>query len=231
MLGLLVAILVLAPQSMNLADIHAARVELQLARENLANSTLALAHASHANEHVEIDLADLQNYIMTDTNAAERRIAELDAMLEEHVGAQKNSTMMALALEGVVRDSVDHYEAAVGGDDEHDKPIEIVSSADYQSAQALAAKAGELFEELRPLAPAGSESDIKDVDSGLKLLETFMERRVDAHGVEDVMHEYVLTGLYQSFNIESTPEFGAPILAAVAVALAVAAAKWKLAVF
>jgi uncharacterized protein (TIGR03382 family) len=164
---------------------------------------------------------------MNDTDAAEQRINDIDAMLEEHLGAQKNSTLMALALEGVVRDSAGHYEAAVEGEDE---PVEIVSAADYQSARALAAKARELFEELRPLAPAGSESDIKDVDSGLKLLETFMERRVEAHGVEDVMHEFVLTGLYQSFNVESTPEFGAPILAAVAVALAVAIARRRLAV-
>ena len=227
---MLVAILAVMPH--DAADIHAAEVELQLVRDNLANSTLALAHASHANEHVRIDLERLQSDIMADSQAAERRIDEIEAELGEPLEAEGNSTLMALALEGVVRDSLAHYEAAVGEEDEEsDEPVEILSVAEYQSAVALAAKAQELFEELKPLAPAGAESDIKDVESGLKLLETFMERKVDAHGVEDIMHEFVLTGLYHSFNIESTPEFGAPILAAVAVALAIVVARRKLAVF
>ena len=232
MLGLLLAaVLVIAPQTLDLADLHAARVELQLVRENLANSTLALEHASHANEHIKIDLTALESEIMADPQAAERRIDEIDTVLAEPLAADTNSTLMALALEGIVRDSVEHYEAAVGGEG-HEERVEIVSVADYQSAQALAAKAREMFEELRPLAPAGAEGDIKDLDSGLELLEIFMERKVDAHGVEDIMHEFVLTGLRHSFNIESTPEFDAPIIAAAAVALAVAVARRrKLAVF
>jgi uncharacterized protein (TIGR03382 family) len=227
---LLAAVLVIAPQTLDLADIHAARVELQLVRENLANSTLALAHADHANEHAEFDLAALKSDIMADPLAADRRIDQIDAALAESLAAGTNSTLMALALDGVVRDSVGHYEAAVS-DEGHDGQAEIVGVADYQSAQALAAKAREMFEELKPLAPASAKDDIKDVDSGLTLLENFMERKVDAHGVEDVMHEFVLSGLYHSFNIESTPEFGAPILAAVAVALAVIVARRRLAVF
>lgn len=226
---LLAAVLVIAPQTLDLADIHAARVELQLVRENLANSTLALEHADHANEHTEFDLAALKSDIMADPEAAEWRIDQIDAALAEPLAAGTNSTLMALALDGVVRDSVGHYEAAVSEGDE--EQAEIISAADYQSARALAAKAREMFEELRPLAPASAKDDIKDVDSGLELLEIFMERRVDAHGVEDIMHEFVLTGLHHSFNIESTPEFGAPILAAVAVALAVAVARRRLAVF
>jgi hypothetical protein len=221
--------MVVAPQSIDLADIHAARVELQLVRDNLDNSTLALAHASHASDHAEFDLAALQNDIIADPQAAERRIQEIDAALAGPLAADRNSTLMALALDGVVRDSVEHYEAAVS-DKGHGEQVEIVSVADYQSAKALAAKAREMFEELKPLAPASAKDDIKDVDSGLELLETFMERRVDAHGVEDIMHEFVLTGLYHSFNIESTPEFGAPIIAAAAVALAIAVARRKLAV-
>lgn len=91
----------------------------------------------------------------------------------------------------------------------------IVNAAAYQSAQALAGTAQNMFSNLQSIAPSNTSPYLDKVGTALNEL----KQKIDAQGtgmdVMMVVHLQVHPNLISAFNIAAVPEFPIPVLLAV----------------
>lgn len=91
----------------------------------------------------------------------------------------------------------------------------IVNAAAYQSAQALAGTAQNMFSNLQSIAPSNTSPYLDKVGTALNEL----KQKIDAQGtgmdVMMVIHLQIHPNLISAFNIAAVPEFPIPVLLAV----------------
>ncbi len=77
-----------------------------------------------------------------------------------------------------------------------------VNMTDYQSAQALAAKALEIFSvELKPLAPNDSSAFISNLDNGLTQLNASIRNKASPMDIMMIAHMQIHPNLLEAFNL------------------------------
>jgi len=155
---------------------------------------------------------------------------------------QTNSTVQALELAGIVDEALEHYNGAFGIEEEeehdHDSNMTedngndtmqignsskgnatmeehdtIVNMADYQSSQAYAAVAQDLFNtKLKAAADANATQAVTALDAGLKHLKQAIDDKEPHDDVDTIVHGEVHPNIQKAYNLQVIPEFPLPLL-------------------
>ncbi len=109
-----------------------------------------------------------------------------------------------------------------GGSSEH---TTIVNMAEYETAQALTARAQELFDtKLKAMAEAEASQAIADLDAGLKHLKQAIDDKAPRDDVMVIVHSEVHPNIQKSYNLQIVPEFPLPLLMIIPAIAAIIAA-------
>ena len=183
-----------------------------------------------ANELVTA-ISNLENTIVSPSSSLEQQqeltnqpIGEIDAIVEEAITTRidrdqrVNATIQAIALGDIINTLLRYYGnayevgfdmgnmsemASMMGNSSSNTNYALVNVADYQSAQALAAKAQEVFNnELRPLANRNSTESIVKLEDGLMQLSNLIENKSSPMEVVIIGHSQVHPSLQSAFNLQ-----------------------------
>jgi hypothetical protein len=92
----------------------------------------------------------------------------------------------------------------------------IVNMMDYESAQALAARAHELFDtKLKAMTTANATEAVTALDAGLKKLKQAIDDKAPLDDVDVIVNKDVHPNIQIAFNLQVIPEFPLPILAVI----------------
>lgn len=146
---------------------------------------------------------------------------------EKHVG----SDIMRISwIDGHEREGVDFpitvLPPANGSSSSENKTnsSRIVSMTEYQTAQALADRIQELFDDLKTSAPANSTDTVSKVEDGIQQLKLAIDERAPIEDVEILVHGQIHPNLQQLYNLQLIPEFPLPLLMVVSALGGVVAA-------
>jgi hypothetical protein len=183
--------------------------ELVVAVSNLENITVSPSFLS----------SEQQQSILQGTI---QLIEEINAIIDEAIiiridqNQRVNATMQATALGDIINSLLRYYGDAyeVGFDmgnmsemasmmgNGSNTNYTLVNVADYQSAQALAAKAQEIFNsELRPLANGNATNSIAKLENSLIQLSNLIENKSSPMELTMLGHSQVQPSLQSAFNL------------------------------
>jgi hypothetical protein len=81
----------------------------------------------------------------------------------------------------------------------------IIDLAEYQSAQAYANEARQMFDEIKAVAPSNSSSAIADVESGIDEVIVDINNKAPFAAVDEIVDSKVLPSLKAAFNLTQLP--------------------------
>jgi hypothetical protein len=171
------------------------------------------------------------------------QVTNINSLLDETVTVRiektqlTNSTVQGTMLADFVDEILESYNGAYGIEEEghadegsmnetHMSSIEatqtsaeegnhttIVNMMDYESAQALAARAQELFDtKLKAMAEANATAAVTALDTGLKHLKQAVDDKAPPDDVDVIVHSEVHPNIQKAFNLQVIPEFPLPLL-------------------
>ena len=151
--------------------------------------------------------------------------------------SQNNSTVQALAIVNVIDEILKDYGTAIGstidltnmdnmnvnssssgngmsgmGGMSKMTGTPIVNVAAYQSAQALAGTAQNMFSNLQSIAPSNTSPYLNKVGTALNELKQKIDARDTGMDIMMVVHLQIHPNLISAFDISAVPEFPIPIL-------------------
>ncbi|NHI04601.1 hypothetical protein DYY67_0359 [Candidatus Nitrosotalea sp. TS] len=151
--------------------------------------------------------------------------------------SQNNSTVQALAIVNVINEVLKDYGTAIGSTIDltnmdnmnmnssssgngmsgmsgmsKTTSTPIVNVAAYQSAQALAGTAQNMFSNLQSIAPSNTSPYLDKVGTALNELKQKIDARDTGMDVMMVVHLQIHPNLISAFDISAVPEFPIPIL-------------------
>jgi hypothetical protein len=91
----------------------------------------------------------------------------------------------------------------------------IVNIAEYETAQALAARLEVLFADMKGSAPANSTELVGKVELGLQQLRSAIDQKAPIDDVEIVIHSQIHPNLQSIYDLHVIPEFTYPVVAGV----------------
>src|SRR5919197_4873636 len=211
------------PSNITLAQEHAEHLTEHLD----ANTTKEL---TERNKRVANDLttalSDLQNTVKSKPIPAAEvikdKVSNIGDILQEAITVRiekdqlKNSTVKAEATSNIVNETLEHYGGAYGieeeGGGEHGNTTTttasaghntIVNVAEYQSAQALASKAEEMFNEAKSLMSSNatsSSSNIAKVENDLSQLKSDIDAKKPYDSVATLIESTIQPDIKEAFN-------------------------------
>jgi hypothetical protein len=223
----------LANDSFTLAKEHATRAIELLNSKDPVNNVSWIDEIAERNQRVANELiAAVSNLVnMTESQSSSfpeqqqsinQSIGEIDAIIDEAITTRidrdqrVNATIQATALGDIINTLLRYYGNAyeVGFDmgnmsemasmmDGSNTNYTLVNIVDYQSAQALAAKAQEIFNnELGPLANRNATDNIAKLEGGLRELSSLIENKSSPMELVMVGHSQVHPSLQSAFNLQ-----------------------------
>jgi hypothetical protein len=88
-------------------------------------------------------------------------------------------------------------------DDSTNRNYSLVDMTDYQSVQALATKAQEIFNtELKPIAPGNTSAFITNLENGLTQLNNSIKNKASPMDVMMIVHTQIHPNLLEAFNLK-----------------------------
>jgi hypothetical protein len=151
-------------------------------------------------------------------------INEIDAIIDEAVTTRidsdqrANATIQATALGDIINTLLRYYGnayevgfdmgnmsemASMMGNGSSNTNYTLANVADYQSAQTLAAKAQEIFNnELRPLTNRNATNSVANLEDGLIQLRNLIENKSSPMELVMVGHSQVHPSLQSAFNLQ-----------------------------
>ena len=222
----------LANGNLTLAKEHATRaIELLNSKDPVNNAAwrneIAERNQRVANELV-VAVSNLDNITRLPSSLSEQQqsidqaIGEIDGIIEETITTRidrdqrVNATIQATVLGDIINTLLGYYSNAyeVGFDmgnmsemalmmgNGSNTNYTLVNVADYQSAQALAAKAQEIFNnELRPLANGNATNSIAKFENSLIQLSNLIDKKSSPMELVMVGHSQVQPSLQFAFNL------------------------------
>jgi hypothetical protein len=213
------------PSNITLAQEHAEHLTEHLD----ANTTKEL---TERNKRVANDLttalSDLQNTVKSKPIPAAEvikdKVSNIGDILQEAITVRiekdqlNNSTVKAEAASNIVNETLEHYGGAYGIEEEGGTGGEqgnttttaghntIVNIAEYQSAQALASKAEEMFNETKTLMSSNamsssSSSDIAKVGNDLSQLKSDIDAKKPYDSVATLIDSTIQPDIKAAFNL------------------------------
>lgn len=179
---------------------------------------------------VRIEKTQLTNSTVQGTMLADF----VDEILESYSGAYGVEEEHEGEEEGHDEDSMNETETSsneatqTSSEDEmtssEEEHTTIVNMMDYESAQALAARAQELFDsKLRALADANATEAVTALDAGLENLKQAIDDKAPLDDVDVIVHTEVHPNIQKAYNLQIIPEFPVPILVGILGIASVAA--------
>jgi len=176
---------------------------------------------------VRIEKSQLSNSTMQGTMLADF----VDEVLESYNGAYGIEEEEHEHDEGSMSMSGSDNETGQSGTDnmtsrEH---TTIVNMMDYESAQALAARAQVLFDsKLKAMAEANATEAVTALDAGLKKLKESIDDKATLDDVDAIVHSEVHPNIQKAYNLQVIPEFPLPLLLTIpAIAGVIAATRFS----
>jgi hypothetical protein len=212
-----------------LALVQKINVETHLVEPNISsNITLAQEHAGKAIEYFKASnvtkeisaknntaandlttaLADLQNATKSKpiSTTIKEKVHKIDAILDEAVRADidkqylNNTTIQSQVLANILKETLDNYGRNTIGVGEGIPNNTMLSVGNYQSAQAFASKAEELFTKLIPLANASVSPAIGQIDDGIIQLRQDIDNHKSFNDVAGLVNSKIYPSLQIAFN-------------------------------
>jgi hypothetical protein len=204
----------IASSNMTLAQEHAKAVvehlDANTTKELIERNKLVASGLTKA-------IADLQDTVNSKpaptADVIKGKVDNIDARLQEAITVRieknqlNNSTVKGQAVGDIVNETLERYREAYGieegkGSAGHNT---IVNMADYQSAQAIAAKAQEMFNEAKQLVPANSTSTttsaIAKLGSDLSTLKSDIDSKAPYDKVVTLIDDTIQPGLKVAFSL------------------------------
>lgn len=258
-----------------LAKVEGLKVEINLIDKNISNSSLVKWHVdkigefwtandtkevAERNQRVANDVTTGLDKIFAETNKTNPNaavVSQTASGLQDTLGevvstridsAQlQNATVNALALRGVLDETVEDYGIAVGvSEDEEGNssnnnstaaatpvaeatgPAKIVNMAAYQTAQGLAASSISMFDKLKTMSQGNATSAVGEIDKGLKDLQKAIADKAPLDDIKKIVESTIDPNLQTAFKLQVVPEFPVPLLMSVgAIAAVVAVTRYR----
>jgi hypothetical protein len=165
---------------------------LPLAFADLVDSVLVNYGNAYA---VDFDMTNMSNMVMMEGDSSSRA---MDNQANDEGDSSNRSNNMNM-------DSIDMSSSMMMNMDmdSNNKSYSLVDMTDYQSSQALAAKAQEIFNtELKALAPNNSSAFINNLENGLAQLNSSIEDKASPMDIMMIVHTQIHPNLLQAFNLK-----------------------------
>jgi hypothetical protein len=213
-----------------LALVKILQADLDLVQSNVAsNATLAQAHASAVAEHLDAnttkELAERNKLVTNDltktisdlnqtvqskpaVDVVKGKISNINALLQEAITVRveknqlTNSTVKGQAISDIADEALERYREAYGIEEGKSAAGHntIVNMADYQSAQAIAAKAQEMFNEAKQLASTSSAA-ITKVGNDLTQFKNYINMKAPYDKVNSYMEDTLDPDIKAAFKL------------------------------
>ena len=191
-----------------LGEAESTRIE----QEDLENATIqALAFADLVNSilenygnayAVDFDMTNMSNMVMngqSNNNMSTMTMSNMDTNGNDNDSNKEMNSMNMSSSSTVVGMDVGGGEGSESG---INSSSSLVNLTDYQSAQALAAKALEIFNtELRPIAPNNSSALLTNLENGLTDLNVSIRNKASSMDIMMIVHTQIHPDILQAFNL------------------------------
>lgn len=191
-----------------LGEAESTRIE----QEDLENATIqALAFADLVNSilenygnayAVDFDMTNMSNMVMngqSNNNMSTMTMSNMDTNGNDNDSNKEMNSMNMSSSSTVVAMDVGGGEGSESG---INSSSSLVNLTDYQSAQALAAKALEIFNtELRPIAPNNSSALLTNLENGLTDLNASIRNKASSMDIMMIVHTQIHPNILQAFNL------------------------------
>jgi hypothetical protein len=197
-------------QVQNINDLLAETVTVRVDSEQLNNSTVwALVIANMADgvlEHYKAAYGIETN----ETSGGHAHGNESGSnMTTTH--DNESVTMTASTNETTAED--DHGNMTRNDGANNNNSTEVVNEVEYQTAQGLANRTIQLFnDQVRELAPGNATEAVARLEAGLQNLKQAIDNREMPTDVEVILHTEVDPNLQAAYNLQVAPEFPLPLL-------------------
>ena len=208
------------PSNITLARDHASD-----AREHLsANTTKELSERNKrvAND-LNVGIEDLQKTVNSTspapTQAAVKdKVDNIAALLQESLSVRvepdqmKNATVHILALNDLLGEISEHYSGAYGIEGAKENKTtphnKLVNFADYQSAQSLANKTTQMFNDAKKLAPSNVTSSpaFLKIGTALKSLEGAIQSKKPVDQIQGIIDNQIRKNIDSAFRLKLKTE-------------------------
>jgi hypothetical protein len=202
------------PASQLVSDIDAIldeAVTIRIDQEQRDNDTIqALAFAdlvdsvlsNYGNAYgVGFDMTNMSNMatMMESSNSSSSSMAKSGMADDNNNNNNSNMNMASMNMSSSSSSST-----MMNMDSKMDRNYQLVNTADYQSAQALAAKALEIFKaELKPMASNNNTTAfITNLENGLTQLNNSIKSKASPMDIMMIVHTQIHPNLMQAFNLQ-----------------------------
>jgi hypothetical protein len=164
--------------------------------------------SQESNDKIEVNsttqplaFADLVDSILINYGNAYAVDFDMTNMTNMAIMGGNSSDMMIMS--GIADDyNSNSNNSSMNMDNKTDRNNSLVDITDYQSAQALATKALEIFNtKLKPIAPNNSSAFIANLENGLTELSDLIQRKVSPLDIMMIVHMQIHPNLLEAFNL------------------------------
>ena len=143
---------------------------------------------------VDFDMTNMTNMAIMGGNSSDMMI--MSGIADDNNSNSNNSSMNMDSM------NISSSSSSMNMDNKTDRNYSLVDITDYQSAQALATKALEIFNtKLKPIAPNNSSAFITNLENGLTELSDLIQRKVSPLDIMMIVHMQIHPNLLEAFNL------------------------------
>ena len=143
---------------------------------------------------VDFDMTNMTNMAIMGGNSSDMMI--MSGIADDNNSNSNNSSMNMDSM------NISSSSSSMNMDNKTDTNYSLVDITDYQSAQALATKALEIFNtKLKPIAPNNSSAFITNLENGLTELSDLIQRKVSPLDIMMIVHMQIHPNLLEAFNL------------------------------
>ncbi len=208
------------------SDKEVANHHIEHAAEALTNSTIE--EIAEKNQRIANDLPlsieQLKTAIDSGASPDEVRqdVQAVSDLLDEAVQVRiersqaTNSTVQATVVANLVDEALEHYGEAVGfegnmtdmssmstPDTDMRANATVASVPDYQSAQAFAEKAQELYQQIKPEALSGTDNAVKELDDAFPAFASAIKGKASPMEIMEIAHMKIHPSLMTAYGLQA----------------------------
>ena len=140
---------------------------------------------------VNFDMTNMSNMAMMSGNSSSM---VMSGMVNNSINNSNSSISMG---------SMNMSSSTTNMDSNMNRNFSLVDITDYQSAQALATKAQEIFNtELKPIAPGNASAFITNLENGITQLNNSIKNKASPMDVMMIVHTQIHPNLLEAFNLK-----------------------------
>jgi hypothetical protein len=144
---------------------------------------------------VDFDMTNMSNMVTMGNNSSSSSMT-MDGMVDNNSNNANSNSSMNM-------DSMDMSSSTMVNMDSKGRNYSLVDITDYQSAQALATKAQDIFKtELKPIAPRNSSTIVINLENGLTQLNNSIKNKSSPTDTMMIVHTQIHPNLLKAFNLK-----------------------------